>query len=138
MELQVSKGQTQVGFPIVRIQLQRGLEVGGSLSRFLEIIQHEAALDISRGHFRIPLQSDREILHGKIQVAIVCVDIPRNQRQVLVVGQNGLVLVDQGQSVIVATEVVKIVGEIDDSFAIIRKLRNYVVTQLRGLGHTLP
>ncbi len=98
MELQVSKGQTQVGFPIVGIQLQRGLEVGGSLSRFLEIIQHEAALDISRGHFRIPLQSDREILHGKIQVAIVCVDIPRNQGQVFVFGKNGLVLVDQSQT----------------------------------------
>ena len=54
-----------------------------------------------------------------------------DQREVGLVGKNGIVFVGNGQRFVVPAEVVEVVGEVDGSVAILRQLLQDLVAELR-------
>ena len=133
MKLQIGERQPEVRLAVVALQLQCGLKILGGLVGLAEIVQHETAIDISGGHFRIALKREREVLERRVQIAIVRVHVAGNQREIFVFGEDRFVFRDQRECFVVAAEVIEIVGEVIDALAIIRELLNHFVSQLRRL-----
>ena len=62
MKLQIGERQPEVRLAVIALQLQCGLKILGGFFGLAEIVQHEPAIHIPGGHFRIALKRKREIL----------------------------------------------------------------------------
>ncbi len=134
MQLKIGESQTKMSFTIIALQLQRGLKILGGFARFTKIVQHEAAIDVSGCHLGIAFERQREILQRRVQVAVVYMHIAGNERQVLIFGEDRLVFSDQRKGLVIAAEIIKIVSEVDDTFAIIGQLFDHLKPELRCFG----
>src|SRR5260370_39924805 len=88
MQLQVSVGQPEVGFRVVRLQLESDLKILGRFCAFVKVIQDEPAAFISSRHLRIAFQSAGKIGQRLVQLAIVDMDVALDQRKIFVVSEN--------------------------------------------------
>ena len=113
--------------------MQRGLEILGGLGRLAKIIQHETAIHIAGGHFRVEFERSREVLHGGGAIAVVGMHIAGDQRKIFILGEDRFVLGHESKGLVIAAEIVEIVGEIDHTFAIIRQLVDDLVSELSRL-----
>ena len=104
----------------------------------LEVVQHESAIYVTRGHLRITFQGQREIFQCSLQISVVSMNVSGNQRQILIVLENGFVLRHQRQSFIQTPEIIQIVSEIDHALAVIGEFRKHILPELGGLRIILP
>src|SRR5581483_12374440 len=85
-------------------------------------------------HLRVALDGTRVVIDGFIKQLRVLVNVPFQQREVWFVGQHGVVLIGYRQRVVVAAEVIQVVGKINGGIAVLRQLLQDLVAQLGGLG----
>ena len=119
-----SHTQAEVRFAVAGLQLQRRLENLSTAYRgSVQIVQHEAAIHVTGGHFWIAFEREAEILQRRLQVAVVGMTFPAMSGRSLSFCQDRLVFRDQGERFIVAAEIIQVVGEVHHAFAVVGQLR---------------
>ena len=131
MQLQIGVSQSEMSLAVVRLQLERHLEVLDRFVRLYEIIQHEPAIHVPGGHFRIAFQRPSEVAKRLAQLPVTNVQVAGNQCEILVVRKNRLVLFDQGRCVGILAQVIQVVGQVDNPFTVVGELLQHFVTELR-------
>ena len=121
MHLQISVCKSQMRLAVVRLQADGNVKIHRSLARLFKIVQHEAAIHVAGCHLRVAVERAREIVHRLTLSSVACCEITSNQRKIFIVLDDGLVLRHQILRFLVASQVVQIVGQVDDTFAIVRK-----------------
>src|SRR6202795_3871545 len=119
---------------VVRLQLDRSLKIFDGFSGLVKIVQHESAIGITQRHFGVALESAGIIGNRFAGLPVVGVDVAGNESKIFIVGNNRLVFCYQRERFVVAAQVIQIVGEIDYAFAVMRKLLQYIESELRRFG----
>src|SRR4030081_269862 len=94
MQLEVGKGQSQVSFSIIRLQLERSLKILNGLGGFVKIVQHVAAIDVTGCHLRIAFQSPGEVGERFARLPVACMQVAGDQSEIFVIGEEGIVFFD--------------------------------------------
>ena len=82
MQIEIGIGQAKVSFTVLRIALERCLEVGYCGPRFSQIVQDIPAVHVSRDHVRIALQGLGKIRPRLLELSIVLVHITGEKREI--------------------------------------------------------
>jgi hypothetical protein len=119
MQLQIGVRQSEMRLTVIGVQLDRSLEIIDRFARFAKIVQHKSSIRISKGHFWIALESPSEICNRFPQLPAMRMNIASNQRQVFIVGKNGLIFLYQRQRLFVTAKVIEIVSQINRALPVI-------------------
>ena len=131
MQIQAGVGQAQVSLAIFRLEPEGSFKIRSRLNALAEIVQHEPAIHVPGGHFRIAFQRPSEVAKRLAQLPVTNVQVAGNQCEILVVRKNRLVLFDQGRRVGIPAQVIQVVGQVDNPFTVVGELLQHFITELR-------
>src|SRR5690242_11288135 len=101
-----------MGDGVVRTELKSGFKVANGSLGGLHIIAHVTAVYVSLDHLWIFCQGARVVVNRLLQKLVLLGHVSGQQGEIRLFGQDRLVTADQGKDIVIAPEVVIIVGEI--------------------------
>src|SRR5580692_4271058 len=134
MQLQVGIRKAEMGFAIIGLELKSGLKIFDGPGGLAQIVVNETAIAVAERHFGITIESASIVGEGLARLSVVGVHVAGDEGEILVVGKNGLIFGYERKRIVVTAEVVEIVGEVDDAFAIVRKFCDYDFAEFGRFG----